>query len=68
MRGQTSNDPFVDLLRPFAWISLAAFVLGFALVLAAAAPRWAPAMTAGPERETSVVAYPATPAEGRRAI
>jgi hypothetical protein len=52
-----NRDPVVQLLAPFAWVVLAAFLLGFAGVMALSAPilsqapgaHSAPALVAAPD-------------------
>lgn len=68
MRQDAINDPFADLVRPFAWICAAAFLAGFVLMIAMAAPRLGVGVLASPEGASAAAHHAAWRAEGRREI
>ena len=68
MRQAIIDDPVADLVRPFAWISAAAFLVGFVLMIAMAAPRLGLGVSAHPEHASAAAPPQAAHAEGQREI
>lgn len=60
-----NRDPVFELLAPFAWVVVAAFVLGFGGVLAVAAPHLARDLStlSRPSLASSLAATPGNPAK-----